>query len=127
MTYDPIGARIVLFGGRTGTTASSSQTWAYDGTTWTLLTPSTSPGQRGNAALAPLPARGGILLFGGWNWNTSSYLADTWLLVGDEWYSLAPSPSPSARYGNGLSTEGAGVLLFGGYASTYLGDTWRID
>jgi len=130
MTYDPIGERVVLFGGRTGSsTSSSNETWAYDGSTWRLLTPSASPPRRYAATLAPLPALGGIVLFGGLDPGVLGYYDDTWLLVGDEWSLLSLTPSPAARIVNGLSTEGAGVLLFGGTGdgAIYLGDTWRMQ
>ena len=127
MTYDPAGGRIVLVGGRIATSASSDETWVYAGGAWTLLVSATSPGERGNAALAYAPSRRTLVLFGGWDWTGDRHLADTWVLDGDSWREEIHAPAPPARYGNGLATLGDGVLLFGGYEGDHLGDTWLHD
>jgi hypothetical protein len=43
MTYDRIGKKMMLHGGIDGETALTNDTWAWDGVTWTKLTPATKP------------------------------------------------------------------------------------
>ncbi len=45
MTYDAATGTVLLFGGRVNGTVLSD-TWSWDGTTWTQLTPATSPAAR---------------------------------------------------------------------------------
>ena len=44
MSYDPITGKTLLFGGRpTAANTYLADTWQYDGTNWTQLSPATSP------------------------------------------------------------------------------------
>src|SRR5262245_57392954 len=44
MAYDPTSGNVLMFGGDTGAFPSpaSNQTWSYNGSTWTQLTPTAS-------------------------------------------------------------------------------------
>jgi hypothetical protein len=53
----------VLFGGYGN--RAFSDTWTWDGTTWTQQHPATSPPARGQAAMACDAATGTAVLFGG--------------------------------------------------------------
>ena len=96
-------------------------------TTWTQLSPATSPSVRGGSSMAYDPATREIMLFGG---ATSGGAAanDTWEWNGSVWTQLSPAKSPPARAGAPMAYDQATgqLLLFGGAASpdSYLKDTW---
>ncbi len=85
-----LGNAVVLFGGQIDaadfTTAYLSDTWMWDGTTWTQLEPATSPPARGYAVagatggevvvaggLRPPPDAGPVALDDTWVWNGASW------------------------------------------------------
>jgi hypothetical protein len=135
---------LVLFGGRSpagpiGTSPSQpsvfpqGDTWIYDQSTWTQVTPRTgSPPPRWGAAAFSLNGKVGI--FGG-TADGLTALADTWIWDGQAqtWTQVAVNaPAPSARglasvasYG---SATGPNVVLFGGTNGvTDLDDMWTWD
>jgi cysteine-rich repeat protein len=97
MAYD--GARVVLFGGRTGPNVYSDETWAWDGAAWTQLAPAMRPPARGGATLTFDEARGHLVLFGGDSGGAP--MADLWELDNAGWHPLTvttgPAPTKTAR------------------------------
>lgn len=84
---------------------------------------------RSQVAMASDPALGGIVLFGGYNWTTSSPLDDTWLFSNGTWTDLGAYflSVPPARWGATLVFDPADgyLVLFGGRdAGTTYADTW---
>ena len=93
---DPHTGHVLLFGGLIdnpvpatppSTTPGEKQTyvndtWEWDGTTWKLLSPSTSPSPRENGRMAYDPSRDNLVLFGGYG---GSFLADTWTYNNSNW------------------------------------------
>jgi hypothetical protein len=78
MAYDTLRNVTRLFGGGAG--LDFGDTWAWDGTSWTQLTPTPSPACRDHSAMA-FGQGGRTVLFGGYaNCNASplGYVADTW-------------------------------------------------
>ena len=65
MAYDPAIGQLVLFGGVGANGNALGDTWTYNGTTWTLQSPPTSPGARALASMDYDPALGQLVLFGG--------------------------------------------------------------
>ena len=68
LAYDSARGRVVLFGGEDSSFNRLSDTWEWDGTAWTDVTPSganPSPLARAGHALAYDSARGRVVLFGG--------------------------------------------------------------
>ncbi len=127
--------KVVLFGGRDGSNSNLfHDTWTWDGTDWTQLSPTTSPPGR----FQPGFAREGqhVLLFGGGiygQFSSTASLDDTWRFDGANWAALQPAVSPPARYGHttaGDTTHGR-VLMTGGIASNstniIFSDTWLWD
>ena len=113
----------MLFGGTNG--SALSNTWSWNGTTWSQLTPATSPPGRWSATMAYDPATGTVVLFGGY--SGSSYLSDTWSWNGITWSHLTPATSPPARAGAMMDydpTTGTMVLFGGSPGSGFLSDTW---
>lgn len=129
MAYDAGSDRVVLFGGRYGS-SHMVDTWAYDCNTdtWTPMRPSTFPSARSYHAMVYHTERDCAILFGGI--DPSSYFADTWTydLDADAWtqVSLIDSPSVRSIHAMAFDSESGCAILFGGYdgGSSRLDDTW---
>ena len=85
--WDGSSSRFIRFGGYNVTTTSPrdySDTWAWDGTDWSLLTPANSPPARSYGAMAYDEARQEVVLFGGVDDAHSpvSQFGDTWTFQG---------------------------------------------
>ncbi len=117
---------MLLFGGLSFTGVTNNflgDTWSWDGTNWTELTPMTSPAGRDDASMAYDAATQQLLLFGGT--NAGGQLGDTWSWTGSNWVQLASAPP--ARIWPSMAYDAATqqLLLFGGESSgAYLNDTW---
>jgi hypothetical protein len=125
--YD--GAKLLLFGGSSGT-GVVNDTWSWTGTTWTQLSPSTSPPARDGASMAFDGAHQKLVLFGGQTNATPNELGDTWTWSGTTWVAASPATSPSARNGASMDYDPATsqLVLFGGFVGVgqgiEAGDTW---
>ena len=129
MAYDAATSQIVIFGGLQTFPSGSvelNQTWAWNGTTWTKLSPTHVPPARTDAAMAYDKAKSRLVLFGGY--NTTTVLSDTWLWNGSDWSQQAANPNPGPRSGASLTSDPATsqLVLVGGLPDigTVLGDTW---
>ena len=126
MVYDAALHEVILCGGRgIGLNNTYNDTWAWNGTDWTQLSPLTSPTPLLAAAVTYDAATGDIVVFGG-NDNNAT-LAQTWIFSGGNWSEVFPSSSPSAREDVTSQYDPAtgNVVLFGGsYANHPLSDTW---
>jgi hypothetical protein len=114
--YDSVRQRTVVFGGYVSGPVANDL-WEWDGTTWLDRTPSPLPASwpapRDEHALAYDPARGRMLLFGGYH----PILGDTWEWDGvtNEWTEQS-APGPSARRGATMAFDAnrqVGVLYGG--------------
>jgi hypothetical protein len=150
MTYDQANSDLVLFGGTDGANGRTDgdaneldETWTFDGSTWTVKAPTTSPPVRADASMADDPSStdataGQPVLFGG---KSGSFYAggydDTWTWNGTTWIQLSPATSPPGRLDATMSASATDQLvLFGGeggrlsdyqsYADTWAwtGTTW---
>ena len=96
-------------------------------TTWTQLSPQTTPGNLGEASMAYDPATSQVILFGGQN-SSNNFVNGTWSWNGTTSAELSPTTSPSPRCNASMAYDAATgqLLLFGGMGSgtTYLNDTW---
>ncbi len=134
MAYDPGRRRVVLFGGGTG--SSDTSTWEWDGATWHEFIAgegTTSPSTRGGHAMAFDPARGRVVLFGGNDAGQNSR-ADTWEWDGAHWIEVtaASVDVPIGRRGHALARDPDSdrLLLFGGDDNGFfpnLSDVWVLD
>ena len=142
MWYDPLAKKTILYGGIGREDIDEkvkrfSDMWAFNGTGWSKLNPSSSPGERLGAQYAVDPASGRLILFGGLrhevtdpktNTAVQFYENDTWEWNGaaSSWTKLTPEKSPSARQSGRLTYDPVSnrILLFGGFAGFYLSDTW---
>jgi hypothetical protein len=126
MVWDPVRRRVIMFGGRNGT-SGYADTWEWDGNNWNQLTPATSPPARCCHSMVSDLARSRVVLYGGW---LSSNFGDTWEWDGTNWLQRSPARSMGARWGHKLSYDLARgrVVSFGGATTTtYTNDTFEWD
>lgn len=121
MAFDWVRNRVVLFGGRNVGSVHESDTWTFDGSTWTRVA-TTGPSARCCFDLAFDFANGRVLLFGGWN---QVVLGDTWDFDGTNWVQRATPIAPSARWGHRMADDlRRGVVVLHGGSSTAI-ETWE--
>jgi hypothetical protein len=131
--YDDFTGQVVLFGGQGPPQGppqvgwNKADTWSWDGTSWILRSPATTPPERSWAAMAYLPTVKRLVMFGGMN-----DLGDTWLWDGHDWTEAASGdPAPPGRSNGTLAYDGHQLILFGGFrfkpGPNYLNDTWAFD
>jgi hypothetical protein len=145
MVYDAATGDVVLFGGFSSSDSALSDTWTWDGATWTQVddsgqvgctTCSGSPPPRYGASMAYDSALGVVVLFGGTADGLSS-LSDTWEWNG-VWTQVDDAGqvgctscvgSPPSRFGASSSYDATtdAVVLFGGidYNLNIVSDTWE--
>jgi hypothetical protein len=93
---------LLLFGGcSTSPCGGLQDTWNWDGTTWTELSPTTSPPPRADAVAGTVA--GQVVLFGGLDSVANpGLLGDTWTWDGSTWNQenvSGPSPREGAVMG----------------------------
>jgi galactose oxidase-like protein len=132
----PLNGALVLFGGQSfgptgtpGPDSALSDTWTFDGTSWTQLQV-TGPSARVGAVMAPL--NGALVLFGGYELDGSSVnddSGDTWIWDGEAWNDLDIG-GPVERWSSVMVSLGDTVALYGGIGGeegAFLSDTWTFD
>ncbi len=143
MAFDPATGQLLLFGGN-GSSAWGNDTWGWNGSTWTQLDDSGSPGCHNNCPTSPAasqspmiaydPATAQMVFFGGstgsvyenytWTWNGSIWgqVDDS----GDPGCTSSCTSSPPGRQAGVLAYDPASaqLVLFGGSAAAYDNDTW---
>ncbi|HEX4006090.1 MAG TPA: kelch repeat-containing protein [Acidobacteriaceae bacterium] len=134
MAYDAAQGEVVLFGGQgQNPYPMFNDTWTWNGSTWTQLTPASSPLNRYGFSMAYDPAQGQVVLFGGKAYFPSEYyiidVNDTWTWDGTTWTQAVPwgaTGSPTARTGGSMAYDAAlgQAVLFGGAGGVYTADTW---
>lgn len=124
MAYDSARGVVVLFGGE-GWDGHLDDTWEWNGTNWTQLSPPNRPSARSVHAMAYDSARGVVVLFGGLD-GSGTHRDDTWEWDGTNWMQRGPASQPPARAGHAMAYDSARevTVLFGGSDQ---GDTWEWD
>ncbi|MCB0336881.1 MAG: hypothetical protein KDD62_11275, partial [Bdellovibrionales bacterium] len=121
---------VILFGGLDGNPNALAETWKWDGTNWTQLSPATSPPARYLSSMAYDPGRQVTVLYGGFD-GTSQLGGNVWEWNGTNWTKIIPAggaPSNRSSHAMTYDTNIGTVLLFGGHDGTsYLQDTWSWD
>jgi hypothetical protein len=131
MVWDAVRGEVVLFGGRTNANnhdVADDETWTWDGTDWTLHSPSTSPTPRARHALVFHEQREQVLLVGGD--SSESVLNPIWSWDGAEWrpVDVEGLPNNIADHGAAYEMDRATVVIFGG--DTPVGGTdltWQLE
>lgn len=131
LAYDVAASEFVLFGGCEATDNSCSSTtalgdtWTYASGSWTQLTPSASPGARGDASVAYDSYDKVVVVFGGL--GCATMCSDTWTFASGTWTKFTGT-NPAARFGAAAAWDGIAneVILFGGVLTTGLlsAQTW---
>src|SRR5205807_1445284 len=127
LAYDTIRGQTVLFGGTPDGITFFSDTWTWDGTTWTQRFPATSPTTpRGYYRVAYDAARQQVVLFGGQGPNNNPLYDDTWVWDGVNWTQKFPATKPSGRTLPAMAYDEARsqIALFGGFTGSFTNDTW---
>ncbi|HEX4946638.1 MAG TPA: kelch repeat-containing protein [Blastocatellia bacterium] len=99
--YDPVGKRVIIFGG-TGNNGTMNDTWAFDlaTRTWTRLqTTGATPAPRLGFDAVYDSVGHQMVIYAG---QASGFFNDTWTLnlTTLEWRDVSPSSRPRARYGH---------------------------
>jgi hypothetical protein len=97
---------------------------------WIQLSPTNSPPARSYLAMTYDPVSEKVIMFGGYDANTNTYLNDTWEFDGATWTQVMTNSPPPARTAAQMAYDSVSqkVVLYGGYNGTnYLGDTWLWD
>lgn len=133
MVYDPSLGKVVMFHGfKDANGVAPADSWAWDGTDWTLLD-SEPPSARTNHGAAYDARRDRVVVFGGMSTNnraSATYSNETWEWDGDSWLQRFPPVSPPARGWGKLTYDEARsrVVLYGGAdAVNAFDDTWEWD
>ena len=133
IAWDPVGARCLLFGGRTAT-GLKADTWAWDGASWVRLD-AEGPPPRWFFGMTAADDRDVVVLYGGT--AEDEPLADTWIWDGTTWTQV-DVPGPPARGMSRIAFDGERVVLFGGrrpradppegeWSFEDMADTWLFD
>jgi hypothetical protein len=141
LVYDAANSRTLLVGG-VDAGHFYNQTWAWNGTTWTLLsvtTPTAFAGRAFPGATYNPVAGHGVTVFGGIGFpagTTSGSVVDfndVWELRNGTWTNVSPAgAAPPGRGWTQLAydTAGARLVMFGGFhvsgAPGSYGDTWAL-
>ena len=127
MAYDPHAKRVILHGGiRSADRVPLTDTWAWTGAEWKLLT---MEGPRTIFGAAASALDSGIVLFGGHTLQGATN--STWHWTGNLWRELTRT-GPSARTFPALATDvrNRRIYLIGGAApdfSVSYTDLWYLD
>jgi hypothetical protein len=126
MSFDSGRGVTVLFGGFAGFGGFVTDTWEYDGTSWTQRMPPQAPPGRLYTAAAYDANRRRTVLFGGQD-QAMVQLGDTWEYDGLTWTQITPPVAPSGRSGHSMVYDPLRrrVVLFGGSGGP--AETWEYD
>ncbi len=130
MAYDAATGNVVLFGGL-GTSGALNDTWTWNGSNWTSVTPfGNNPIASYGSSMAYDPSTGSVVLFGGID-ASGSFLSDTYSWKANAWTYMTvsnPIPAPRAYAAMSYDARTAQMVLFGGESATGdLSDTWLWD
>jgi hypothetical protein len=123
---DSFTNEIVMFGGLAD--VNPINTWTYDGTTWTLRSPSDQPAWVYGSSSVFDPNIRGVVVFGGGSGGVDQNT--TWVWRFSNWQQLVTTQSPGPREGAGIAYDPTlhRVIIFGGqFGDSVLNDTWRFD
>jgi hypothetical protein len=138
MIFDPVGSRILLFGGRADGLFGLkyyNDMWSFDTASqkWSPVKTKKRPPERLSPGMVYDPGNHQIIIFGGH--GAKVRLGDTWVysISENRWEEITPETSPSPRSDMGMSfdTENNRVILFSGYSledgGVRANDTWSYD
>ncbi|MFO0667216.1 MAG: kelch repeat-containing protein [Polyangiaceae bacterium] len=112
--YDPKSGAILLFGGGDIDGNILDDTWAWNGTSWSRLSPNQSPRPRSHHSMTYDAALGSILLTGGL--DQKGLIDDAWTWNGSTWVPFVTKIPPPRRYQSALAhlSSAKRTILYGG-------------
>jgi hypothetical protein len=125
MAFDSARNRLVLFGGRHEVLLGD--TWEYTpGHSWQQVNSSVGSA-RENHSMIYDPRRGRTILFGGHDLVTYNYRCEVWEYIPGRGWIDRPILGPITRAKATLvyDSRRGKMVMFGGWDSFYLGDTWE--
>lgn len=131
MAWDPVGNRLLLYGGHTAAGAynpvnNSAELWEWDGARWIQLFPTGGPVGRSAHAMAFDRARGGMVVHGGLAGPGAT--DEAWVLIGNAWSALPRGPQ---TYGGDMVFDPVrnALLYFGGLRAngSTSSETWELS
>ena len=129
LIFDTTRNKTLLFGGVHSCCSFLGDTWEWNGTDWTQLSPAQAPFPRQWTDMAYDSQRSLVVLFGGRSGETN--YDDTWEWDGVNWTQRFPAHGPSPRYRFRLTYNSARqvTVLYGGItlSGDHLHDTWEWD
>jgi hypothetical protein len=141
--YDPLAKKTILFSGAGRPNLDARVTrfndmWSFDGSTWTKMNVTTTPGIRFGAVPAIDPRTGKVLLFGGLRATVEGknvdqfYGNDLWMWDGaaSTWTAVTTTFGPTPRQNVGFDFDPSlgKFVLYGGFmGNLYLSDLWTFD
>lgn len=113
MVYDEARGRMFLFsGGSWGLGPYPEDTWSYDGASWSVLSPTSSPPGRQSGRLIYDDTRDLVVLFGG---DDGTRLDDLWEYDGTTWTEVTvPGPGARCCFAYAHDRNRRQAVLFGG-------------
>lgn len=134
LVYDSSRGVAVLYGGLASNISippPASDTWEWNGSTWTLAAPTANAGPRYRYGACFDSIRGRVVMYGG---ATSQLLmppnAQTWEYNGTTWQQIATVGNPGGRDRPAMCFFAAigRTVMFGGYDGNTMSDqTWLYD
>jgi N-acetylneuraminic acid mutarotase len=132
LVFDSRRCRTVLFGGLppgANPLTALSDTWEYDGASWTQINLRGSPSGRWAHAMVYDTNRARTVLFGGYGpiYPQGQQTNDTWEYDGTKWAQAFPQHSPGQRQQHGLAYDQIRqrVVMFGGFGGAVDGGAWE--
>jgi formylglycine-generating enzyme required for sulfatase activity len=122
---------VVRFGGNTYGGLKIDETWIWDGASWGQASTNNAPEGRQGGVMAYHAGLESIVLYGGWDNNTSDpYYYDTWAWDGEEWEEITPETTPSSYFRSCMAYDPVHeqLVMFGGSSqSGNIDETWILD
>lgn len=133
LATDTLNGTVLLYGGNDGNRLASDETWLWNGTNWTLLAPTLTPGGFAKHAMAFDITRQRTVLFGGVHdlWAPQNLSAATYEFDGTNWNAASPIQVPSAREYAAMAFHPglAEIVMFGGNNGNNVSsdETWTFN
>jgi hypothetical protein len=129
MVYDGSRGEVILFGGGDENQNLSTETWAWNGETWMMISEADPPG-RAHFGFVYDPVHEQGLVYGGYSDKT---MDDFWAWKEGAWQAIDfPGPGSLSHFGMASDHGTNALIIFGGASSTStfssLSDrTWKLE
>ena len=127
MAYDASLNRVVLFGGCDESTQTIyGDTWVYNGTNWTDVTPASSPSPRFRGTMVYDIDRSRTVYYGGF--DGAARLEEVLEFAGGQWTTFTAQGNSPLNSTEGYSAYDSArglTVLFGGFGPSFSDQTWE--